>query len=151
MIHRRVPLPASLALIAVSALTLASCGTSDGSGGDGKPAVADTAGTPSASRAVPEPTRTDRPQISPPADLSYVFDWPRTGDEEKDAVLADSEQSIKAVDLAIVNQDALDPAYLHYYEGEAAAGTEKFIQEYVDQKATITGNYRFYEPRLAVR
>ncbi|WP_416475566.1 hypothetical protein [Streptomyces sp. LKA04] len=151
MIHRRGPLPASLVLIAISALTLSSCGTGDGSDGNGNPAVAETAGTPSASPTAPEPSRTDRPRISLPADLSYVFDWPRTGDKEKDAVLADSEQSIKAVDLAIVSQNALDPAYLHYYEGKAAAGTEKFIQEYVDQKATITGNYRFYEPRLTVR
>ncbi|MEU8603483.1 hypothetical protein [Streptomyces parvulus] len=151
MIHRRVPLPASLVLTAVSALTLSSCGAGDGSGGNGEPAPAPTAGTPSASRTAPEASRTDRPQLSLPADLSYVFDWPRTGDKEKDAVLVDSEQSIRAVDLAIVNQDSLDPAYLHYYQGEAAAGTEKFIQNYVDEEATITGNYRFYAPRLAVR
>ncbi|MEU6286256.1 hypothetical protein [Streptomyces sp. NPDC046988] len=151
MTHRRVSVPASLVLTAVAALTLSSCGTGDGSDGNGKPAAADTVGTPSASRTAPGPSRIDRPQISAPADLSYAFEWPRTGDKEKDAVLADSEQSIRAVDLAIVNQDALDPAYLHYYEGEAAAGTEKFIQTYVDQEATITGSYRFYDPRLAVR
>ncbi|MCF2125939.1 hypothetical protein L1I79_05740 [Strepomyces sp. STD 3.1] len=149
--HRRLSLPASFVLAAVSALTLSSCGTGDGSGGHGNPAAADRADTPSASRTAPEPSRIDRPQISSPAGLSYAFDWPRTGDKEKDAVLADSEQSIRAVDLAIVNQDALDPAYLHYFEGEAAAGTERFIQNYVDQEATITGNYRFYDPRLAVR
>ncbi|MFG3159301.1 hypothetical protein ACGFY8_05415 [Streptomyces sp. NPDC048232] len=151
MIHRWMSQPASLVLTAVSALTLSSCGTGDGSDDHGKSAAAGTAATPSASRTAPEPSRSDRPQISSPAGLSYAFDWPRTGDKEKNAVLADSEQSIRAVDLAIVKQDALDPAYLHYYEGEAAAGTEKFIQNYVDQEATITGSYRFYDPRLSVR
>ncbi len=65
-------------------------------------------------------------------------------------MLADSERSIKAVDLAIVNQNALDKAYLSYYEGEAAAGTETFVKKYVDAKASITGAYRFYAPDLQV-
>ncbi|MFD3586469.1 hypothetical protein [Streptomyces sp. NPDC058683] len=85
-----------------------------------------------------------------PADLSYRFDWPATGDADKDAVLADSERSIKAVDLAIVRQDALDEAYRYFYDGEAAAGTRKFIQNYVDHKAGLTGAYRFYDPVVAV-
>ncbi|WP_317633468.1 hypothetical protein [Streptomyces sp. HUAS TT20] len=82
--------------------------------------------------------------------MSYTFDWPKTGDKDKDAVLSDSEQSIKAVDLAIVHQNALDKPYLYYYEGEAAAGTQKFIQNYVDLKASLTGAYRFYSPVVAV-
>jgi hypothetical protein len=81
-----------------------------------------------------------------PSDLSYTFDWPKTGDKNKDAVLADSEQSIKAVDLAIVNQNALDKAYLYYYEGEAATDAEKFIKAYVKAKAKVTGTYRYYDP-----
>ncbi|MZD52547.1 hypothetical protein GTX07_01585 [Streptomyces sp. SID5606] len=106
--------------------------------------------SPSASPTTSEPSTADRPKIELPSDLSYKFDWPKTGDEDKDAVLADSEQSIKAVDLAIVNQNALDKAYLYYYEAEAAAGTQKFIQDYVDQKAGLTGSYRFYAPEVAV-
>ncbi|MFD5649895.1 hypothetical protein [Streptomyces sp. NPDC127039] len=74
-----------------------------------------------------------------------------TGDKEKDAVLADGEQSIKAVDLAVVNQDPLDKAYLYYYEGEAAAGTQEFIQAYVKENARVTGAYRFYEAVVNVR
>ncbi|WP_282704321.1 hypothetical protein, partial [Streptomyces sp. CC219B] len=100
--------------------------------------------SPSPSASTPEPSE-DRPKIELPSDLSYTFDWPKTGDKDKDAVLADSEQSIKAVDLAIVNQDALDKAYLYYYEGEAAASTEQFIKEYVKAKARVTGAYRYYE------
>ncbi|PAM99693.1 hypothetical protein CJI59_21695 [Streptomyces sp. Alain-F2R5] len=114
-------------------------------------AGADTgSSSPSASPTESATQQAGRPTIELPSDLSYTFEWPKTGDKEKDAVLADSEQSIKAVDLAIVNQDALDKAYLYYYEGEAAAGTQKFIQNYVDQKAGITGSYRFYAPEVAV-
>jgi hypothetical protein len=132
-------------------LLLAGCG---GGGGGGKSndkiPGADTGGNASASPSASASANGDRPKIEMPSDLSYTFDWPKTGDTDKDAVLSDSEQSIKAVDLAIVHQNALDKPYLYYYEGEAAAGTQKFIQNYVDHKASITGAYRFYSPAVAV-
>ncbi|MEU4980505.1 hypothetical protein [Streptomyces sp. NPDC021969] len=151
MNRRRPTLLAALTLTATAALTLSACGSDDSSGDNDKIAGADTSSTsPSASPTASEPSKAGRPKIELPADLSYTFEWPKTGDKDKDAILADGEQAIKAVDLAIVNQDALDKAYLFYYEGEAAAGTEKFIQNYVDQEAGITGSYRFYAPDVAV-
>ncbi|MFD4261262.1 hypothetical protein ACFWR9_27455 [Streptomyces sp. NPDC058534] len=152
MTRRRPSLLAALTLTAAAALTLSACGGDDSSSdAKDKIAGADTgSSTPSASPDTSEPSTADRPEIELPSDLSYKFEWPKTGDKDKDAVLADSEQSIKAVDLAIVNQDALDKAYLYYYEGEAAAGTQEFIQNYVDQKAGLTGSYRFYAPEVTV-
>ncbi|MEU6469064.1 hypothetical protein ABZ927_00885 [Streptomyces massasporeus] len=149
---RRPTLLAALTLTAAAALTLSACGSDDSSTGkdNDKIAGADTGDKASAS---PSPSAADsagRPNVELPSDLSYTFDWPKTGNKEKDAILADSEQSIKAVDLAIVNQNALDKAYLYYYEGEAAASTEKFVQNYVDHKAAITGAYRFYAPQVAI-
>ncbi|MEU9157170.1 hypothetical protein AB0D59_43165 [Streptomyces sp. NPDC048417] len=136
-----------------AALLLAGCGGGDGGKSDsnGKIAGADTGASASTSAPPSASASADgRPKLDTPSDLSYQFDWPQTGNADKDEVLADSEQSIKAVDLAIVHQDALDKAYLYYYEGEAAAGTQKFIQNYVDHKASITGAYRFYSPDVAV-
>ncbi|MEW1774805.1 hypothetical protein [Streptomyces sp. NPDC086777] len=137
-----------------AALLLAGCGGGDGgkSKSNDKIAGADTGASASAS-ASPSASASEaagRPKLDMPSDLSYTFEWPQTGNADKDEVLADSEQSIKAVDLAIVHQDALDKVYLYYYEGEAAAGTQKFIQNYVDHKASITGAYRFYSPDVAV-
>ncbi|MFI5570688.1 hypothetical protein ACIA6T_25775 [Streptomyces sp. NPDC051740] len=131
---------------------LSACGSDDGSTAkdNEKAAGAHTDTEKPASPSGAVSASADRPRIELPSDLSYTFDWPKTGDEEKDAVLADGEQSIKAVDLAIVNQDALDKAYLYYYEGEAAARTEEFIQNYVDHKAGLTGTYRFYLPEVDV-
>ncbi|WP_405648015.1 hypothetical protein [Streptomyces sp. NBC_00019] len=148
--NRRPTLLAALALTATAALTLSACGSDDSSKDkdNDKIAGADTGKTSSPSPSAS--TSSDRPKIEMPSDLAYTFDWPKTGDEDKDAVLADGEQSIKAVDLAIVNQDALDKAYLYYYEGEAAVGVEKFVKEYVDAKVSITGAYRFYNPEVAV-
>ncbi|GAB2329155.1 hypothetical protein AB0N20_00695 [Streptomyces griseoincarnatus] len=143
--NRRTALLATLAV--TTALSLAACGSEEPDApakGSGK----ETVPTVPASSA---PASDGRPAVELPSDLSYTFDWPKTGDKEKDAVLADSEQSIKAVDQAIVNQNALDKAYLYYYEGEAAAQTERFIQAYVDAKARVTGKYRYYNPAVQVR
>ncbi|MFG3246851.1 hypothetical protein [Streptomyces sp. NPDC048187] len=151
MNRRRPTLITALTLTAVAALTLSACGSDDSSGDNDKIVGADTSSAaPSVSPTASESAEAARPKIELPADLSHKFEWPKTGDKDKDAILADGEQSIKAVDLAIVNQDALDKAYLYYYEGEAAAGTQKFIQNYVDQKAGITGSYRFYAPEVTV-
>lgn len=149
--NRRPTLLAALALTATAALTLSACGSDDSSKDkdNDKIAGADT-GKTSASPSASASTAADRPKIDLPSDLTYTFDWPKTGDKDKDAVLADGEQSIKAVDLAIVNQNALDKAYVYYYEGEAAVGVETFVKEYVDAKVSITGAYRFYNPEVAV-
>ncbi|MEU6378288.1 hypothetical protein [Streptomyces sp. NPDC046909] len=150
--NRRPTLFAAIALTATAVLTLSACGSDDSSkdSDNDKIAGADTGSETSPSPSPSASAAAGRPKIEMPSDLSYTFDWPKTGDKDKDAVLADGEQSIKAVDLAIVNQNALDKAYLYYYEGEAAFGVEKFVKEYVDAKASITGAYRFYDPEVAV-
>ncbi|WP_107090854.1 hypothetical protein [Streptomyces sp. NRRL WC-3618] len=153
--NRRPALIAALALTAAAALSLSACGSDDSPKGkdNDKIAGADTGSkapaSPTASASAPAASA-GRPKIELPADLTYTFEWPKTGDKDKDAVLADSEQSIKAVDLAIVNQNALDKAYLYYYEGEAAAGTETFVKAYVDAKARVTGAYRYYDATVNV-
>ncbi|MEV5266555.1 hypothetical protein [Streptomyces werraensis] len=142
--NRRTAFLATLAVI--TALTMTACGNDD----TDAPAKGSDKATRVEAPTSSAPASDDRPEIELPGDLSYTFDWPKTGDKEKDAVLADGEQSIKAVDQAIVKQNALDKAYLYYYEGEAAAMTQKFVQNYVDHKAAITGSYRFYAPEVNV-
>ncbi|MER6677107.1 hypothetical protein [Streptomyces sp. NPDC000983] len=148
---RRPTALAAIALTAAAALTLSACGSDDDSPKENdKIAGADTGGDTSASPTESAPASADRPKIELPSDLSYTFDWSKTGDQAKDAVLADTEQAIQAVDLAMVNQDALDEAYLYYYEGEAAASAEELIKAYVKEKARVTGAYRYYNPSVNV-
>ncbi len=152
MIRRPPALLTALILTTAATLTLSACGGDDGPAKEGNDKVAGAGAgkKPSPSHSQSAPSASDSPKIELPADLSYTFDWPKTGDEDKDAVLADSEQSIKAVDLAIVNQDPLDESYLYYYEGEAAASTEEFIKAYVKAKARVTGAYRYYNATVDV-
>ncbi|MEU2396506.1 hypothetical protein [Streptomyces pseudogriseolus] len=144
--NRRTAFLTTLAV--TTALTLTACGGED----TDAPAKGSDKATGVEAPTSSAPASSGRPEIELPGDISYTFDWPKTGDKEKDAVLADGEQSIKAVDQAIVKQDALDKAYLYYYyDGEAAAQTEQFIQAYVDAKARVTGKFRYYNPTVQVR
>ena len=124
--NRRPTMLTAAALTAVAALSLTACGSGDDSPKDNdKIAGADTGGDSSTS-ASPSASASDsaeRPTIKLPSDVTYDFEWKKTGDADKDAVLNDAEQRIKAVAMAISKQDALDKAYIFYSEGTAAAGT----------------------------
>lgn len=152
--NRRPTLLAAAALTAAAALSLSACGSGDGgSKGNDKIAGADT-GDDSSASASPSASATgsvERPKIAVPSDVKYEFEWNKSGDADKDAVLSDVEQRIKAVDMAIAHQDALDKAYLFYTEGTAAAGTQQYIQEYIDHKARTTGLTRFYNESVTVK
>ncbi|WP_329299956.1 hypothetical protein OG410_17140 [Streptomyces sp. NBC_00659] len=149
--NRRSRLLATAAVGASAALLLTACG-----GGGDKPKAndkivgADTGDKASASPSAGATQSTGRPKIELPSDLTYTFEWPKTGDKDKDAVLSDSEQFIKAVDMAIAVQNPLHKAYRFYSEGTAAAGSQKFIQEFVDYKDRITGAKRYYNSKVAI-
>ncbi|MFF4789598.1 hypothetical protein ACFY2M_07470 [Streptomyces sp. NPDC001276] len=133
-----------------AASLLAGCGGSDGGAkANDKIAGADT-GTETPASPTPSATAAGRPKIELPSDLTYTFEWSKTGDKTKDAVLYDSQQFIKAVDMAIAEQNPLDTGYRFYSGGEAAAGSQKFIQEFVDYKDRITGTKRYYGAKVQV-
>ncbi|MEU5307658.1 hypothetical protein [Streptomyces sp. NPDC021562] len=140
------------ALTASAALLLTACGGGGGgSENNGKIAGADVGSNRSGTPSAPASTTTDRPKIVLPSDVSYEFEWSKTGNPDKDAVLSDAEQRIKAVDMAIAKQKPLDPAYRFYSEGTAAAGSQKYIQEYVDHEARTTGVTRYYNESVTVK
>ncbi|MGY1428615.1 hypothetical protein [Streptomyces sp. MN12] len=152
MNRRRLTLLAALTLTAAAALTLSACGSDDKPASDNdKIAGADTGTEPSKSPTESAPAESDRPKIELPTDVTYEFAWDKTGDPAKDAVLHDAEQRIRAVDLAIAEQNALHEAYRFYSEGEAAAGSQKYIQEFIDHKARTTGVTRYYQEDVNVK
>jgi hypothetical protein len=151
-VNRRT-LPVAAALTTAAALLLAACGTGDDSKSKDTPRIigAEQSAEPSASPAPTVSAIPGRPEIVLPADLTYTFDWRKTGDKDKDAVLADGEQFIKATDLAVAKQDPLDKAYQFYSEGTMAAATQKYVQGYVDDKQRTTGHFRFYDENVTVK
>ncbi|MET9389825.1 hypothetical protein ABZY20_05320 [Streptomyces sp. NPDC006624] len=151
--NRRPTLLAALTLTAAAALTLSACGSDDSSQGKDNDKIA---GADTGDKAPPSATSSaagagDRPTIELPSDVTYKFEWKKTGDTDKDAVLSDAEQRIRAVDMAIAKQDPLDKAYRFYSEGAAAAGSQKYIQEFVDHKARTTGLTRYYNESVTIK
>ncbi|MFC8128573.1 hypothetical protein [Streptomyces sp. NPDC057302] len=142
---------ATVAFTASAALLLTSCGSGDDESKDNdKIAGAGQGAEKSSSPSASEATDVERPEIKLPSDLKYKFEWTKTGDKSKDAVLSDTEQYVKAIDMAIAEQDALHKSYRFYSEGEAAAGSQKFITEFVEYKDRITGTKRFYNAKVNV-
>ncbi len=151
--NRRPTLLAAITLTAAAALTLSACGSDDSpeNKDNDKIAGADTGGDESASPSASASASVERPEIKLPSDVTYDFEWKKTGDPDKDAVLNDAEQRIKAVDMAIAEQDALHEAYRFYSEGTAAAGSQSYIEEFVDHKARTTGVTRYYNESLTIK
>ncbi|MET9564549.1 hypothetical protein [Streptomyces tauricus] len=149
--NRRPTLLAAITLTAAAALTLSACGGGDSSKDKDNDKIvgADTGTEKSASPSASEEAA-GRPKIELPSDLTYAFEWPKTGDKEKDAVLSDSKQFIKAVDMAIAEQEPLHEAFRFYSEGEAAAGSETFIKEFVENESRITGAKRYFDAKVKV-
>ncbi|MFE2391493.1 hypothetical protein ACWDMR_14860 [Streptomyces althioticus] len=134
--------------LAALAMTLTACGgNTDAPAKGSDKASAAAQPSPSSPGAVSDD---GRPVIDLPSDVTHAFDWGTTDDTVEDAVLADTAQRIKAVDLAIAEQDPLHEAYRFYSEGTAAAGSEQYIQEFVDHKARTTGFTRFYDADVSV-
>ncbi|MFE9613684.1 hypothetical protein [Streptomyces sp. NPDC006012] len=150
--NRRPTLLAAIALTATAALSLSACGSDDSPKGKDSDRIAgaDTGGETSVSPTASASVSVERPKIKLPSDVTYKFEWKKTGDPVKDAVLNDAEQRIKAVDMAIAEQNSLHAAYRFYSEGEAAAGSQKYIQDFVDYKARTTGLTRYYNEGVTV-
>ncbi|MFF3640550.1 hypothetical protein [Streptomyces sp. NPDC002564] len=135
---------ATAALTASAALLLTSCGSDDKPKDDDKIAGAEQGDEKSTPPSEPAKAAADRPEIELPSDVSFDFQWPKTGDKTKDAVLADRQQAIQTVDMAIADQEPASKAMRFYHEGDAAAGAQKYIQAYVKAQARTTGAYRYY-------
>lgn len=141
---------AAMAAAAALSLLLTACGgDEDGdASSDDKIQGADKATeSPSPS---PSEEAAGRPEIKLPEDVKYEFEWAETGDPDKDAVLRDGEQLIKAIDVAIADQEPTHDALLFYTEGEAAAEAERFVRLFVDEKSRTTGKYRFYDEQVEI-
>ncbi len=139
------------AAAAALSLLLTACGGDD----DGDPSSDDKIQGAGQTEESPSPSASEeeaagRPEIKLPEDLTYEFEWSKTGDTDKDAVLRDTEERIKSLDMAIAEQDPEHPAYRFYYYGEAAAEAEETIQRFVDHKARTTGTARYYAEQLSL-
>ncbi|WP_033328307.1 hypothetical protein [Streptomyces yerevanensis] len=144
--NRRPTLLAAIVLTAVATLTMSACGgdesdSSDSSKKNDKTAGADTGSATDAF---------DRPQVELPSDVTDKYeDW-KTGDDTKDAVLADTARRIDVTNDAILRGDTGAPGLSFYYRDKALTGAVEWVQAYVDANLSFTGTTRYYAPQVTL-
>ncbi|MDN3246209.1 hypothetical protein [Streptomyces sp. ZSW22] len=144
---------AAAALTAAVTLLLSGCGGSDSEdSGKDKIAGADTGASASAS---PTPSPSDdgieRPEVRLPQGVKDVFEDGETGDEEKDAVLADHERNMTAIDAAITgDQAAAQPAVKFYNKDAALLSAAEYIQSFYDNDRSFVGTTRYYKREVTL-
>ncbi|WP_405778140.1 hypothetical protein [Streptomyces sp. NBC_00859] len=147
---------ASLAVAA--ALLLSACGGGDSSSSDkadksGKIAGADT-GKDTASPAASDSAPGDgikRPKVVLPKGVKDTFEGEKTGDPKKDAILADNQQNLSAIDSAITTDvNALRPALEFYNKPDALAAAIAYIKTFYDDGKSFVGTTRYYNRRVTI-
>jgi hypothetical protein len=150
---KRRPLPVAAALAATAALLLTACGSGDDKSSDNDKIAADD--QRGGSEESPSPSASasgsvDRPEVTFPSDVENVFESWKTGDATKDAVLADAQGSVNAVDDAILRGDKDSSTLQFYRRGDALVSAAKWIQAWLDEDITWTGKTRYFDANIKV-
>ncbi|MFF7197231.1 hypothetical protein ACFZAM_26430 [Streptomyces sp. NPDC008079] len=150
----RSSLPIAVALAASAGLLLTACG---GGGSDSsdkiQPSETVTTAAPTATTASPTQAAGDgvnRPSTELPKDLTMAFEWPKTGDATKDAVLNDGEQYLRALKRASARDDLKDPAYQFYSRNAALTYAHDQIKANVDGGFAPTGEDHYYSAKVSI-
>jgi hypothetical protein len=138
------------AAVISAALALTACGSSSGS--DGKNDIKGTqsgSATPSATASA-KPANVKAPKITLPKDVKLVFDGWKSSDPVPNAILTSSAQRVRALNAAEA-QGQVDSSALDYYSFTAAqASADKVLKFYKDKGYSITGIFRYFDPRVTV-
>ncbi|MFD4408567.1 hypothetical protein [Streptomyces sp. NPDC058476] len=137
---------------ATAALLLTACGGSGngGSKGNDKIAGADTGSETPASPSASASAAAERPKIELPSDVTDKYENWKTGDDAKDAILADTAGRIDATNDAILRGDTGAPGLSFYYRDKALNGAVEWVQAYVDANLSFTGTTRYYAPQVTL-
>ncbi|MFD7434539.1 hypothetical protein [Streptomyces sp. NPDC059861] len=149
---KRRPLPVAAALAATAALLLTACGSGDDKSRDNDKIAGADQGDPAQSTS-PSPsaaTAADRPRVELPSDVKDVYEEWETGDQAKDAVLADAARRIDVTNDAILRGDTDALGLTFYYKDKALADAVEWVQAYLDANLSFTGTTRYYAPQVTV-
>lgn len=152
--NRRPTVLAAITLTTVTALCLSACGNdNDDKAGDSNGKIAG-AQTDKETSAAPSPSgagSVERPKITFPSYAKNVFEYEKTGNGVKDAVLSDSTLSINAVDDAVFRDSTGTKALGFYNTDKALSSQITYIQGYIDAGETWIGEttYRDWKVTLS--
>ncbi|MEK8171309.1 hypothetical protein NKH77_23285 [Streptomyces sp. M19] len=147
--HTRTRIGAATLLLA-TALTLTACGGDSDSDGKDKIDGADATTASASPSATPSDDGIDRPEITLPKDVHNVFEGGKTGDPQKDAVLADNERRLNSIDEIITSGDLKRPGLKFYSKGTALGSATTYVQGFLDENRSFTGTTRYYDRKVAL-
>lgn len=134
-----------------AALLLGACG-SDGGGSKGEIKGAGDGGK-AAKSATPRESSAPSPGAEPPSEIKLakdaknVFEDAKTGDPKKDAVLADNQRRINAIDRVITT--GKDPDLVKKYaKGKSLLAADKYILEANRDRQSWAGVTRYYDQKV---
>ena len=132
------------ALTATTALLLTGCGGDDSS--DDIEGADAGSSSPSTSAAASTPAGVESPEITIPSSFKLTFaDW-KSDDPEKQAVLDDGREQLRAGYAAIIEND-LDSEALAFYDTKAGLSQDQeWIRSYTDKNLTVVGELPVYDP-----
>ncbi|MFW6691805.1 hypothetical protein [Streptomyces sp. MAR4 CNX-425] len=139
------------ALAIAALLLLAACGGSDDDGGDDGDKIAGAKPSSTPSESPTETEESGRPEIKLPDGSKNVFEDTETGDPKKDAVLADNQAWVNAVDDAILRGEESTDAVRFYTDGVAFGPTVQYIEGWVQEGDTWVGTARYFDRKATFR
>jgi hypothetical protein len=92
----------------------------------------------------------ERPEIRLPSDVRNVFEGGPTGDQTKDAVLADNERMINSIDEAITVDAGKHPALKFYSKDDALLAAATYVKSFYDSGTSWTGVTRYYDREVTL-
>lgn len=153
---KRHPVPVVVTFTATAAVLLSGCGSDSHASQHGGTTA--EAGRGSQTRSSSPSTQAsgaasdgiERPDITLPSDVVDDFQGWKTGDETKDAVLADAGRAQTATNYAIIKGNPDESALAFYRQGDALAGGAQWVQSFVDDGITYTGTVRYFDPEVTL-
>jgi hypothetical protein len=149
VIRRTLP---SAVLSAIALILITACGGGGGSNASDKIKDTQTSTAPSAPSVSPSATATvQRPVITFPAGAKTVYEDQHTGDQKKDAILADESHANDSAYAAILEGKNRTPAMEFYHSGLALGGAVDFVKGWLDKDNTWVGTIRYFDRKVTLR
>ncbi|WP_328329994.1 MULTISPECIES: hypothetical protein [unclassified Streptomyces] len=143
---RRTPTIAA-ALAVSAALLLTACGGSSNDASKDKIKGADeSTKNPSASASTSAAPGAARPEIKLPASFEMNFENWTNSDAEKQAVMNDGKERLRAVHAAIVNNDPSSGSLAFYSSSSALSTGQTYVKGYTSKNLTLIGKATITNP-----
>ncbi|EFL34121.1 lipoprotein [Streptomyces viridochromogenes DSM 40736] len=136
-------------LTTTAALLLSACGGGDDKSPDDVKA-ADAGSSPPASASTTTPSGSERPDITIPSSFQLTFENWTSNDPDRQAVLDDAKEEVRAGYAAIIANDP-DSEAVAFYDTEGVHGqTKEWIKSYTDKNLTVIGKLPSFDPEVSL-